>query len=230
MLRRERKQWTDELRAHARMDEQIPGLHLDRTPLWQAIETVSARSGLKINVPWQTLQDVGVGRSAPITVDLDRPTPSTALTAILDAAADHGVPLGFALRGDTVEVATRATIRRMTDMRVYDVSTLISPSDKPKDGGTAVFRDGDDVAQWIKETVDPESWRDGRGGFGTLRVLHGRYAGLVAITQTEDNHREIGRTLNARRDLRPPGEQNGQGQQPTPPPTTTSSSAGSGTK
>ena len=69
-----------------------------------------------------------------------------------------------------------------------------------------MFRDADEVAQSIKETVDPESWRDNRGGFGTLRVLHGRYAGLVAVTQTDDNHREIGRVLNALRELRPPAE------------------------
>lgn len=238
MLRRERKQWADELRAQARLDEQLSSLHLDRMPLWQAIETVSARSGLNINVPWQTLQDVGVGRSAPISVDLDHPSTSSALTAILDAASERGVPLGFALRGDTIEVATRATLRRMTDMRVYDVSALIaSPGaaaaaaepaadtaarDKPKDGAT-VFRDGDDVAQWIKETVDPESWRDGRGGFGTLRVLNGRYAGLIAVTQTDDNHREISRVLNAMRELRPPAEQKGQAQTSTPPPAPSSS-------
>jgi hypothetical protein len=117
----------------------------------------------------------------------------------------------------------------MTDMRVYDVSALISPDapdapgapapvgpaapaagesgnrDKSK-GGTTVFRDAEEVAQWLKESVDPESWRDNRGGFGTLRVLHGRYSGLIAVTQTDDNHREIGRVLNALRELRPPGE------------------------
>jgi hypothetical protein len=237
MLRRERKEWADGLRAQGRIDEQIPSLHLDRMPLWQAIDTVSAKSGLKINVPWQTLQEVGVGRSAPISVDLDRPTTSSALTAILDAASERGVPLGFALRGDTVEVATRATLRRMTDMRVYDVSALIAPDapaapdapvapappgeaanrDKTK-GGTTVFRNADEVAQWIKETVDPESWRDNRGGFGSLRVLHGRYAGLIAVTQTDDNHREISRVLNALRELRPPGERTAEASSPIAPP------------
>jgi hypothetical protein len=226
MLRRERQAWADELRAQGRLDEHLPSLHLDRMPLWQAIETVSTRSGLKINVPWQTLQEVGVGRSAPISLDLDHPTTSAALTGILDAASERGVPLGFALRGDTLEIATRATLRRMTEMRVYDVSALISPDapatapptapappaageagnrDKSK-GGTTVFHDAEEVAQWLKESVDPESWRDNRGGFGTLRVLHGRYSGLIAVTQTDDNHREIGRVLNALRDLRPPGE------------------------
>jgi hypothetical protein len=239
MLRRERKAWAEERRAQARMDEQLPGLYLDRMPLWQAIETISAQAGVKINVPWQTLQEVGVGRSAPVSVDLDRPTTSAALTAVLDDAGAEGVPLGFALRGDTVEVATRAALRRMTDIRVYDVSELISPDapsataapaaagaddrrDKAK-AGSAVFHDADEVAQWIKETVDPASWRDGRGGSGTLRVLSGRYVGLIAVTQTEDNHREIGRVLNAMRELRPPAEQ----KRPAP---TTSSPPESSTK
>jgi hypothetical protein len=188
-------------------------------PLWQAIETVSAGSGLKINVPWQTLHEVGVGRAAPGSVDLDHPTTRAALTAILDAAGERGVPLGFTLRGDTVEIATRANLRRMTDLRVYDVSALISPDAKTDVGGaddagnrdksktgTTVFHDADELAQWIKETVDPDSWRDSRGGVGSVRVLHGRYAGLIAITQTDDNHREISRVLNAMRELRPPGE------------------------
>ena len=121
MLRRERKEWADELRE-ARLEEQLASLHLDRMPLWQAIETVSAKSGLKINVPWQTLQEVGVGRSAPVSIDLDHPTTSAALTAILDAASERGVPLGFALRGDTVEIATRATLRRMTSICAFTTS------------------------------------------------------------------------------------------------------------
>jgi hypothetical protein len=173
---------------------------------------------VRIDVPWQTLKEVGIGRSAPISVDLDHPTTRAALTSILDAASEGGVPLGFALRGDTIDVATRATLRRMTDTRVYDVSDLISPSAQPPLGdesgdkakaGDKVFRGIEDIAQWLKETVDPESWRDSRGGFGNIRVLSGRYAGLIAVTQTDDNHREISRVLNTLRELRPPAEKSG---------------------
>jgi hypothetical protein len=209
MLRRERNQWTDERIAQTRLDERRSSLHLARAPLWQALETVGADAGLKINVPWQTLQELGVGRSAPITVDLDRPTTRDALTAILDAAGERAaVPLGFTPRGEAVEVATRATLRRMTEIRVYDVSDLVSPDAAPTSREAdakmpTVFRDADDVARLLKETVDPETWRDARGGFGDVRVLRGRYAGLLVVSQTEDNHRQISRVLNSLRELRP---------------------------
>jgi hypothetical protein len=200
-------------------------------PLWQAIETVGAQAGLKVSVPWLALEELGVGRSAPVTVALDRPTAAAALAAVLSAGTDNGgVPLCFALRGDTVEIATRASLRRMTEVRVYDVADLIAPA-PPQPGGatgrdakakdkpepqrspeSAVapgapvagdFRNAEEVGQWLKETIDPESWRDARGGIGSVRVLRGRYDGLVVVTQTYDNHREIARVLASLRGLRP---------------------------
>jgi hypothetical protein len=211
--RRDRKDAAEELRLQERLDGPISDVHFDRTPLWQAIETVGDRAGLKIYVPWQLLEDVGVGRSAPVTLSLDHPSAAQALEAVLESGAHDRTRLGFAPRGGVVEVSTHSVLRRLGEARVYDVSDLLSPggpATKPtarvdgfRSGGNSSvkeFHSADDVAQWLTDTIDPESWREHGGSTGVVRVLHGRFDGTLVVTQTYDNHRQITRVLNRLRD------------------------------
>ena len=56
------------------------------------------------------------------------------------------------------------------------------------------------------------------------------HSGLIAVTQTDDNHREISRVLNALRELRPPEQKGQAAASSSVPQTTVSSPAGSGTR
>ena len=209
LLRRDRDIWKDELRMQARLAQRIDDVSVERTPLWQAIDTIASRAGLKVVVPWRALESAGVGRSEPVTLTMVRPTAAAALSGVLASAGDGDVSLGYAVRGDAVEVSTYEGLRRASDTRVYDVSDLLEPQASPARGPgpatatTRAFGGAEEIRSWIQETIAPDSWRDNGGSAGAIRVLRGRFTGLLVVTQTHENHRELARVLSAVRGFLP---------------------------
>ena len=216
-LRKERRAWAEEMRVLAQLEQRLSTVTFDRTPLWQAIDSIARNAGVQIVVHWKALEAAGVGQSAPVTLTMADPLVSGALRAVLDSVSGDGTRLGYAVRNGVVEVATHEDLRRFSDTRVYDVGDLLRA---PREAGAADAREGagdhakvrgdadgapvkppvfhaaKQVEQWIQATVDPDSWRDNGGAVGAVRVMEGRFAGLLVIRQTVENHREIARLLS----------------------------------
>jgi type II secretory pathway component GspD/PulD (secretin) len=66
----------------------------------------------------------------------------------------------------------------------------------PKSKGKSSEDQEEELVTLIKETVDPESWRDNGGSVGSARILHS----MLIVTQTEENQQALGELLSQLRE------------------------------
>lgn len=184
----------DEADAAARAKFGRPAtLTLTAEPLEMALRTLAERSGVPIRVRWKALEATGLGREAPVTVDLQNVPASRILMRMLEAAAGSTTGTRFEIEdgGVTVSSADELSSSRYGLVRVYDVRDLVGGAGfahlpahlQAELHSTQVYN----LSEVIKAAIEPESWRDNGGTVGSLRVLNG----MLIVTQVKRNHVEI---------------------------------------
>ena len=214
-------------RLQAALDRRLGVVTFDDVPLDDALKTLRGQAGdINLLVDWRAFEAAGIDRTAPVSARLRDVPFSKALQVVLDHAGGDTVKLGFAADGNVLNVTTAEVLARNTVTRVYDVRDLLieipsvtdapvlgRPEPVPAPAANRFPKESDEdrakaakareerveqIVTLVKETVDPQSWRDNGGTVGAVRELQGQ----LIVTQTAENHRQVAVLLDQLREKR----------------------------
>ena len=201
----------DTARTNQLLDRRIGELNLDEKPFSDAIDQLRQTSDLNLFVNWRALEAAGIARDTPVNLRLKHAKLSRVLQVVLDEVGGGTVKLGYEVEDGVVTITTAEDLNSNTHTRVYDVRDLITPfpdaSPVPRRGGGA----GEpapttqpqqalinQVAELVRETIEPEAWREAGGSVASMRELHGQ----LIITATPQMHAGIANLLTQVREGR----------------------------
>ncbi len=98
--------------------------HAVKASLAVALADFAVRSGIKVQVDWKTLEAVGIERSAPVAVDLEKATWRQVVDVILSRAGAAGASLAWRVEGDEVLVSTQKQILAMTAKTTRTIASV----------------------------------------------------------------------------------------------------------
>lgn len=146
------------------------------------------RESQKLNmfIDWNSLQQQGVDRNTPVTVNLKNVTFEKALVSVLTQAASNGGQsmLDYSVSGGVLNISSREAISSQTTVKTYDVRRLLA--NKPNVQAAA-----EELQELIKRTARPESWRDNGGTAGAISYNNG----ALVITQSYQGHKAVAALL-----------------------------------
>jgi hypothetical protein len=207
------------------LERVIPDLTCDSVGLADVLDFLRDVTNLNLHTDWKLLEAEGVKRDTPITVRARNVSFERALRIVLDEAGGGKVALHFMFDDNVLRISTAEDIARRQPIitRVYDIRDLTTEvrnyTDAPK-LGVAPMKDRDvaaapalsdaarerkartelveEITTLIKETVDPDSWRDNGGSVGLIRELQGQ----LIVSQTGENQRGVVSLLEQLRETR----------------------------
>jgi hypothetical protein len=177
----------DEEQRIARALAEVDSVDFRDTPLDEALQTLTARHGLRFQFSAEALANGAANPAIPVTLSLSRVALRTILRELLGAQQ-----LTFVVRSGSFEVTTIDAAESQLIHGVYDVRDLVETSGRP---------DFDSLIELITTTVEPDSW-DEVGGPGTIAEMGDRW---LVVSQTEDIQQKVQRTLARVRALLEPG-------------------------
>ncbi len=191
---------------------------LDRLPGEASLQWFQRQTGLPMVIAWPSIEAVGIDPRTPVSVSLEAVAAGRLLELILgqlDSAAAAVNPEAALIYDVTpwyVHVLTKAQANRRPMLRVYDVSSdvmVIPHFDDPPtmdlgsilsdDGGFSVEapdeqnvptreQRGQQLAQIIRDTIEPTIWQENGGQFSSVRYHDGR----LIVNAPMYVHRQIG--------------------------------------
>jgi hypothetical protein len=164
----------------ARLQDKLPEVAFDDTPLHQALAMLSQLSTIRIHYDWDAPGMAAAVRK-PIELQLKDVTVDEALAKILASVGLTTAPIGDQLQ---VTVAGNVAAPKAAE---YAVDDLI---------GSEVG-DEERLGRLIEDFVAPESWKSA-GGQGTISVA----GKSLAVSQTPPVHREVDAFLDRLRKAR----------------------------
>ena len=187
----------------AKLDRHLPDVRFNPTPLADVIDYLRNQTGTSITVDWRALEAAGIPRTAPVVARLRDVRASKAMTILFKNVEgdDYAHQLAYAVDADgDVTISTRRELDRDTAVtRKYDVSDLLA--DSADDNGHAAaevasMRDQRLAAieQTIRQNVVPNGWADASyhaDADGIGRIQSDRMRGVLLITQTPQNQRDL---------------------------------------
>ena len=163
-------------------------------------------SGANIQVDWKALEQAGINRDTPVTINLESVTLRRALTLVLKSATGNRAV--FTIDENVIAITTRQNADKTLITLTHDVSDLVMtvPDFEAPDislrpsGGAATPRArekeptqaerGENLVKIIVETVCPEVWKD-NGGPASIRYMGGK----LIVTAPRYVHDAIAGTL-----------------------------------
>lgn len=209
----------------ATLERKMPEIVLDAQPFEQVISYLRELTGLNIVVNWTAMEAAAIEKEAEVSLKLADVTFDGGLCLILDAVGAGEIELAYDVLDGVVIVSTKEDLSRRTFVRVYDVKDLVAWSREEqkaridsviesvtKHAGGTVIRDAlvkgwmpdpeekttDTLVELIRQTIDPESWREAGGNVGSISVLNS----CLIIYQTNAAHRQVDQLLAALRKTR----------------------------
>jgi hypothetical protein len=201
--------------AERKLAEVLPEVRFDDVPLEEAFGQLAESAKANLVVDWAALEGAGVERGTPVRLHVwDLPLSRVIAVLLATAADDGGVRLGVRAGDGLVRITTRAVlatsgvvtrvydVRRLVDVMLADrrrqLETASRAATRPADDGDDYEDEGmtweegiESISTFIKEEVDPDSWRDNGGEVGAMREFSGR----LFIRQTPEGHRAVEETL-----------------------------------
>lgn len=162
----------------------IPDISYQDVPLSEALQAVRDLLGVNMIVRWKLLEQQGVARDQPITLNLKNVKADRLLRLVLDEAADDG-GIGFEVDENILMIAPREAFQRALKVRFYDVRDLLV-----LDGGEQSDA-SNRLTQFVTQTVEPDSWTV-NGGIGSIEI----FAGVAGVRQSDAVHEELQRMLD----------------------------------
>jgi beta-lactamase regulating signal transducer with metallopeptidase domain len=188
-------------RTREKLKKPLAKVDFNGQALGDVIDFLRDAAGVDILVEWAALEQNGIPRDAPVTIQLREPTPVDAVLQLMFRSMGLGlqyeVEKGVVVIGPSSQRAAAVT-------RVYDVSDLVAatptfgapvPGPVPPVGGGVgpeggMITDMSDVGQLIRlimSTVEPNSWRDSGGELGSITFFKNK----LVIKTSEPVHKEI---------------------------------------
>ena len=110
-------------------------LEFIETPLLDVIEYLKDRHAIPIVLDTRALDGVGIGSDTPITKNLSGISLRSALRLML-----HELELAYLIRDEVLLITTNEVAEKATEIRVYDIRTLITGDDDAEDVAEVVMR------------------------------------------------------------------------------------------
>lgn len=138
-------------------------------PLGEVMQFLSQQHGITIHLSKIDLEDIGLSADEPVRFEGNLSLKNT-LDLILEP-----LDLDYVVRNDVLNVTSRHEADQFRDVRVYDVSGLVSAT-------------GDDqkLTQVITNSIDPESWGQ-MGGNGNAELL----GNALVVTASQRVHAKV---------------------------------------
>jgi len=107
------------------LNERIEEIAVQEVPLDRVLEWISDFTSLNVVVRWQVLEDVGIERDQPITIQVHNLRLSQVLWLILCEAGGPDVRLAYRVDPGLLIISSEEDLERDMLVRVYDVSDLL---------------------------------------------------------------------------------------------------------
>ncbi len=159
-------------------------LHFDKQPLDQVVRELDRRLPVEVKLNLAALRDIRCECEIPVTIDVKNISLAAALVIMLQP-----LELSWREQNDTLIITSREDSQDNVETRYYDVTTLIHDP---------VNADYGALSDLIEIFVVPQSWPAGTGS-GPIRFVAVRDMQLLAVPQTDVNHREVRLFLDALR-------------------------------
>jgi len=111
--------------AVERLDRVLPVVHFGATSISQALAWLAKESDVPLAVNWRALERAGIGRDAPITVDLKDVRVSRCLQLICDLVSNEEEPIRYTIDQGIVTVSTSFDSRLQPFEQTYNLHELV---------------------------------------------------------------------------------------------------------
>jgi hypothetical protein len=160
------------------------------TPLFDVMDVISQKAGLRIQLDGKALADAGLSNDSPLTRRFTRISLRAALHLLLGE-----MDLTYVIRNEVLMITSKTEAENMLTTKVYPVFDLVvRPSGAPQHGRAVDYQTLQDA---LSANIAPTTW-DEVGGPGVMTPFIN--AGALVISQTTEVHEEIARYLRALRD------------------------------
>lgn len=107
------------------LNQRIPDVRFQDTPFEQVMEWLTDLTQLNISVRWQILQDAGVSRDTPISIQARNLRLTQVLWLVMNEAGGTETKLGYRASGNLLILSTAADLDKEMITKIYDVSDLL---------------------------------------------------------------------------------------------------------
>ncbi len=107
------------------LSERINEVSFQDAPLDQVMSWLSGLTPMNVVVRWQVLEDAGIERDKPITMQVHELRLSQVLWMILDEAGGTDITLAYRASGNLLIISTAEDLGKEMVVKVYDVSDLL---------------------------------------------------------------------------------------------------------
>ncbi len=107
------------------LNDRIDEVAFEEAPLDQVMDWLGTTTPMQINLRWQVLEDAGIERDKPITMNFSGLRFSQVLWLILKEAGGPDLNLAYRASGRVLTISTEEDLGKEMVVRVYDVSDLL---------------------------------------------------------------------------------------------------------
>lgn len=111
----------------AKLDKPVPTARFpEGTTLEQAVTFVETVAEMNIDIDWASLEEIGVDRSTPVSLNLSQVPMRTVLDRLLDKASpDRLSRASWAVNDGILQIASDESLRKNTVLAIYDIRDLL---------------------------------------------------------------------------------------------------------
>ena len=107
------------------LNKRLPEIRFDAVPFETVMQYIQELTEINLSVRWEKLENAGVERDAPITIQARNLRLRQVLFMIMNAATDSDLTLAYRMSGNLLVVSTEEDLGREHITKVYDVADLM---------------------------------------------------------------------------------------------------------
>ncbi len=142
------------------LNRRVPDVRLVEQPFDQVVDWLSELMQMNIVVRWQVLEDSGIERDMPVSIQVRNVRFSQVMWLVLNQVAGSDVVLAYRASGQMMTISTKEDLGREMITKIYDVSDLLVRI--PRASRQSAF----DVTQGMGQTGGQGGGGGGQGMFG----------------------------------------------------------------
>jgi hypothetical protein len=199
-----------DMRAEAKLAAVLPAVNFQDAKLQDVIEFLAKATGVNFWVDWRTLKidQPAVTKDTPITLQLvNVPAEKILRMALAQACPDETNPVDWSIDDGVVTVSTRKEFSKATQMRFYDIRSLLVAGWCPPEPGPQLDLPAVEsvapvqsrpeklkaISDLIENTVgSPDDWQDKGGTISGLVEFNG----FLLIRAPARQHAQVTKLLD----------------------------------
>jgi hypothetical protein len=180
------------------LDRVLPAIKFDAVGLSDVVDFLRDVNGTNIFVNWKALEDAGVDRQRPVTVNLRNVKFGKALHLVLESVTGgaNGKQLAYEVDSGVITISTVEDLNiRFTVSATYDIHFLLP---EKLDADTRHKRVAS-LLELLTGSIDPASW-DAKATKPATAV---EAKGILTVVQTKSNQKAVENLLKQLQELMP---------------------------